>query len=581
MVLQLVRTRLSIVSLLAVAGLLIPAARSGAHPGDEANIYHYLWFEARPRELSLQVALEVGGLLTRAMWSRLDTNGDHVISAAEEKVFSGLVAADMGLRIDGRKRRWQVADRTFPVEKVFFGGRFPETAIVIRLKTPLGVGSGRRSVELLNGAFREYSAVTPLPVTKGIGEEVSPPSVEQNGRMVKFFLGPGTAAAALAPTNPGQPGAGPIGSEVRGGGSRLPGLGLSGDRPPAEPGPGQGPPPHGDLANAPIFTGNSPVLYAAPSGGATSSDGHEHGENGLKALLGRKLTPGLILLGLAAAVLAGMVHALAPGHGKTMVAAYLVGSRGTVRDALVLGLTVTITHTLSVYVLGFLCIWLTASIRAEVVSNWLMFLSGVLVLLMGFWMSRRALQVYLGLRTPDSHAHDCAGHAHGLPAHGHSHEHAGQAVHSRQESPAQAAVSGGVPEPAATRLPPRDHPVEAGASPASERTGRLGRFGVVGLGIAGGMVPCVDALAILLAAVNLGSIWIGLAIIAAFSVGMALVLMAIGVVMVTAKDAFARFAGDTPLLRVLPLVSGVVVLILGIWLSLQGAAQTGLIPRLG
>ena len=99
------------------------------------------------------------------------------------------------------------------------------------------------------------------------------------------------------------------------------------------------------------------------------------------------------------------------------------------------------------------------------------------------------------------------------------------------------------------------------------------------MGIAGGLMPCTDALAILLAAVNLGSIAIGLAIIAAFSVGMAAVLVLIGILMVRAKDLAQRFSGESRWVKALPAVSGGVLFLMGAWLTFQ-ALQRGGILRL-
>ena len=109
---------------------------------------------------------------------------------------------------------------------------------------------------------------------------------------------------------------------------------------------------------------------------------------------------------------------------------------------------------------------------------------------------------------------------------------------------------------------------------------RQDRWGLIGLGIAGGMVPCFDALAVLIAAVNLRSVALGLVLIAAFSVGMAAVLVAIGILMVTAKDLMRRFTGETRWVKALPAVSGAVLTLLGAWLTFQALAQAGIV-RIG
>ena len=312
----------------------------------------------------------------------------------------------------------------------------------------------------------------------------------------------------------------------------------------------------------------------------------DHGEETakLKDFLGRPLTPGLLVLALGAALLAGMVHALSPGHGKAMVSAYLVGSRGTVADAVLLGIVVTITHTAGVYILGALALWLTSRFQAEVVGHWLAVLSGALVLVMGFWLFQRGLLAYHGVKPllghshggPFGHTHDhdhdhshCNGHSHGEHAHSHSHAHAHTAAHHSTSPPLHHSA-------VADRRPPRDSPLEDGAAPERNERGHT-RWGVISLGIAGGMVPCFDALAVLLAAIHLGNIPLGLALIAAFSVGMALVLVLIGVLMITAKDLMARFTGEARWVRVLPAVSGALLFFLGAWLTLKALGDVGLV----
>jgi len=97
------------------------------------------------------------------------------------------------------------------------------------------------------------------------------------------------------------------------------------------------------------------------------------------------------------------------------------------------------------------------------------------------------------------------------------------------------------------------------------------------MGLAGGMVPCFDALAILIAAVNLRSLGVGLALIAAFSVGMAAVLVALGVLMVTAKETMSRFTGESRWVKALPVASGAVLFLVGVWLTVQALVQMGVI----
>ncbi|BCY08257.1 hypothetical protein [Actinoplanes sp. L3-i22] len=228
---------------------------------------------------------------------------------------------------------------------------------------------------------------------------------------------------------------------------------------------------------------------------------------------------GVTLAAVALAMLLGAFHALSPGHGKTMMAAYLVGGGARVRDALALGASVTVTHTSSVFVIGLTALLTTRFAMPDVLVPALELISGVLVLGLG-------LRLLWQRRTVLARVH---AHAH---AHGHDHDHGPDHHH--------------------------DHP------PA----GRVGLASVVALGISGGLVPCPEALGVMILAIGLGHIAVGLLLIVSFSAGLAAVLIGIGVLLVRARRFAAltgRFSGGAPArwARLLPLVSAAVVVVLG------------------
>jgi len=510
----------------AVLGCGLGLAAAGpavAHPADEANVYHYLWLEARPRELTLQHATVVGGLLTPTVWPGIDRDRDGEPSRAETRAHAEDLARLLAVEIDGRRAKWTLREHAYPSRREFFGRDL--AALTLRLTAPLpAIGPKGVRVMVRDETFPIFTGVFPQPVVKSEGMAVAEVAVEENGRRVEVHLvkGEGTGISGrpadqiqATPTEPA-------------GGTRLP-----------------------ELRAEDVFPERGKVLYA-PRG-----DGHA-GEADLKGFLDRPLTPLLLVLALGASLIAGMAHALTPGHGKAMVGAYLVGARGTVKDAVLLGIVVTLTHTAGVYVLGFLCLWLTSRIRAEVVGQWLSLTSGLLVLGMGFWLFQRGLLHYHGLRALPGHAHTPGGHTHGHTHGVHDHNH--DAGHAHEHDGAA----------------PPDAPLGAPATSARET-----RRGVIALGVAGGMVPCFDSLAVLIAAVNLGRIELGLALIAAFSVGMALVLVAIGILMVKAKDFMARFTGEGAFVRALPAVSGGILFLLGAWLTFQSLVQVGVLRVTG
>jgi ABC-type nickel/cobalt efflux system permease component RcnA len=240
----------------------------------------------------------------------------------------------------------------------------------------------------------------------------------------------------------------------------------------------------------------------------------------------RRLSPGFGLLALALAVLLGAAHALAPGHGKTVMAAYLVGLRGSLRQAATIGATVTVTHTAGVLLLG-LVLSASRAVASERVYPWLGLASGLLLAGVGLTLATRALS---GHRRPHAHAHDEHGHPHG----GH----------------------------------------------AGGRAGRpLGRRGLVALGLAGGLVPSPSAVVVLLGGIALGHAWFGILLVLAYGIGMAATLTGVGLLLAHVRGRVdRRLAGPAGSLlaragRLLPVATASVIVVVGLVLAAQGAAQ--------
>jgi len=249
-----------------------------------------------------------------------------------------------------------------------------------------------------------------------------------------------------------------------------------------------------------------------------------------------QLTPGAIALAILAAIFWGALHALSPGHGKTVVAAYLIGTRGTARHAVFLGLTVTITHTLGVFALGAVTLWLARYLLPETLYPWLNVLSGVAVVVIGATLAWQRLR---GAREPlSAHAHDDGGpvgqmHSHG----GRSHSH----------------------------LPP-------GAA-----EGRVTRRNLLALGVSGGLIPCPSALVLLLGAIALGRTGFGLLLVVAFSAGLASVLTAIGLLCVHARRLFARMSFEPRVPRLLPVASALAITLAGLAIVIDALRQGGIV----
>ncbi len=272
-----------------------------------------------------------------------------------------------------------------------------------------------------------------------------------------------------------------------------------------------------------------------------------------QAIARRSLTPGVMLAGLLIAFVFGAFHALSPGHGKTMVAAYLVGSRGTARHAVTLGLIVTITHTLGVFALGFVTLFASRYIVPEKLYPILSAVSGLAVFSVGVWLLVSRLR---GFPTSHHHVHD-HDHADGpdeihlhIEAHSHDHDH----VHSHDHGHIHGRGPG-------------QHTHDIPEGPITLRS-------LLALGISGGIVPCPSALVVLLSAVALHRIAYGMILITAFSVGLASVLIVIGMMVVSTRHWFERFPAGENLMRRLPVVSATAITLIGLLLIIR-AVTTG------
>ena len=229
--------------------------------------------------------------------------------------------------------------------------------------------------------------------------------------------------------------------------------------------------------------------------------------------------------GLAVAFFLGGLHALTPGHGKTIVGAYLIGSRGTIGQAILLGIVVTITHTFSVILLGLVCLWLFQSYLPPSLIPWVGVVSGLLITALGLSLLTRQVPGFLHHHGPDDHHHD---HSHGH-SHGHHHHH------------------------------------HHGPKPDE----KLSLWGLLSLGITGGMVPCPEALAVLLTALALNKLILGLILLLAFSSGLAAVLVAIGILMVTAARLFEKRYPSTSTISRLSDISYIFLVLMGLLIALR------------
>lgn len=273
-----------------------------------------------------------------------------------------------------------------------------------------------------------------------------------------------------------------------------------------------------DLLSSPLDVRSATAQYEPGDGPGVppALDSRPVGEaapGGFESLVARdELGLGVILVSLLVAMFWGAAHALTPGHGKAIVAGYLVGTRGKPRHAVALGLIVTATHTAGVFALGLVTLLLSRFVVPERLYPWLTLASGVLVVGVG--------------------ASVLAGRVRGARDHAHHHHH-------------------------------HDHPHDHDH----------GRGGLLGIGIAAGLLPCPSALVVLLSAIALHRVGFGLALIVAFSVGLAATVTAVGLLAVLARRAFGRLSLDGRLVRALPAASAFLILAVGVGITVRAVPE--------
>ena len=275
-------------------------------------------------------------------------------------------------------------------------------------------------------------------------------------------------------------------------------------------------------------------LVAAPpglSGDVTTDRSLDGFANALAAKDARGL---LVLLLLAAAFGWGALHALSPGHGKAMVAGYLVGSRGTPRHAAILGLTVTATHTVSVFALGLVTLAASQYVLPEQLYPWLGAVSGLLVAAIGVAVMRSRFRRWRAIRALEARDRSIAPG----PDHDHGHLH--------------------------------HHP-----------HGQITMRALIGLGVSGGIVPCPSALVVLIAAISQHRLGFGMVLIVAFSLGLAATLTAVGLAVIYGGRLVARLRPErrifgSRIAGALPAISASVIVVAGALITIRAVPGLGL-----
>jgi nickel/cobalt transporter (NicO) family protein len=498
--------RLIILGLVALGtiGILLafrsrPASAQPAHPLGNFSVNQAIGLDLYPDRVGVTAIVDLAELPTLQDRSAVDANGDGTVSAAESAAYNGRVcnamARQVALHVDGHRVQWSVRPAGF--------GYRPGSA---------GLHTSRISCTLDAGAHLTRPAVVDL-VSRYQADRVGWREITAAGHGV-HIVNPPVPARSVSDSLRSYP-ADLLGSPLDQRSARL------------QVEPGDGP-----SAGATIHMSRGDPVSRWVAGA----------DRTLERLVGGHLTPFVGALAVLLALTLGAAHAALPGHGKTVMAAYIAGRRGRPRDAITVGAIVTLTHTGGVLVLGLL-LTASASLAGEAVLSWLGVASGVLVAAVGVAMLVGALR----RRAPAYDHHQASAHDHGHDHdhhHGHSHDH--------------------------------DHDHHDGHS-HPHPSHRPRRLSLVGMGIAGGLVPSPSALIVLLGAVGLGRTAFGVLLVVAYGVGMAATLTAAGLVLVRVRDRWTSRPRRT-LARLTALApAGTAALVLCVGLGLAGRAALGLI----
>jgi len=303
-----------------------------------------------------------------------------------------------------------------------------------------------------------------------------------------------------------------------------------------------------------------------------------------KIILSEKVGGQIMLIAIIMAMIYGGLHALTPGHGKTLVAAYLIGTQGRIADAVILGIVTTFTHTFSVILLGLITLFASKYILPQQLLPFLQLFSGLLIVGIGTWLMVKRIKSPTGFEThggkhahtgPDGkkyyHSHEHTRHDTDRHKHSHnnSHHHISEQTHFHHHDDTTSH-----PNPHSHDHHPdhnhahthhNDETRESGVETGKKKTSLAT---LISLGFSGGMVPCPDALILLLLAIAINRLTFGLLILVAFSFGLAFVLITIGIFMVTARPFLEPFSGSN-VLRVLPALSCSIIIGIGLFMVIK------------
>lgn len=261
---------------------------------------------------------------------------------------------------------------------------------------------------------------------------------------------------------------------------------------------------------------------------------------------------------IPSAVLLGALHGLEPGHSKTMMAAFIVAVRGTVRQAVLLGLAATLSHTAVVWLVALGGMWLFSGLKAEDTEPYFQLASGVIIIGMAGWMLWRARRERIEAeRFHEAHSGHNHNHNHN---HGHDHRHHGPSDLEVQDI--ELATGGYVDAHEMAHA----EDIRRRFTNRNVTTGQIALFG-----LSGGLIPCPGAITVLMLCLQLQRVALGAVLVLSFSVGLALTMVASGVVAaLSVRHMARRWSGFGEIVRRAPYVSGGIILLVGLYVAVNG-----------
>jgi nickel/cobalt transporter (NicO) family protein len=255
---------------------------------------------------------------------------------------------------------------------------------------------------------------------------------------------------------------------------------------------------------------------------------------------------------IPSAILLGALHGLEPGHSKTLMAAFIVAIRGTVAQAMMLGVAATISHTAVVWVIALGGMYLWRGVAPEALEPWFQLLSGLIIIAMALWMLWRTLAGQMRAKQAATHDHH------------HDHDHTEAHTHSNHHHEGVAGTGEGEYQDAHERAHADD--IRRKFSDGKATTGQIIIFGLTG-----GLIPCPAAITVLLLCLQLKEITLGAVLVLCFSIGLAVTLVTIGVAAALAtRHAASRMPWLSAAARRAPYVSGFLIIAVGIYVVMHG-----------